>query len=90
MFNLAIDSKLRGCDFVNLRVRDVIHGSQILPRKMIVQRKTQHSVQFELTEPTRIAVSSSHLMCPRASTLESRLSGLPPLALIPPSTARTR
>ena len=58
MFNLAIDSKLRGCDFVNLRVRDVIHGSQILPRTMIVQRKTQHPVQFELTEPTRIAVAA--------------------------------
>jgi len=58
MFNLAIDSKLRGCDLVNLRVRDVIHGSQILPRTMIVQRKTQHPVQFELTEPTRIAVAA--------------------------------
>jgi len=58
MFNLAIDSKLRGCDLVNLRVRDVIHGSQILPRTMIVQRKTQHPVQFELTEPTRTAVAA--------------------------------
>ena len=58
MFNLAIDSKLRGCDLVNLRVRDVIHGSQILPWTMIVQRKTQHPVQFELTEPTRIAVAA--------------------------------
>ena len=58
MFNLAIDSKLRGCDLVNLRVRDVMHGSQILPRTMIVQRKTQHPVQFELTEPTRIAVAA--------------------------------
>lgn len=58
MFNLAIDSKLRGCDLVNLHVRDVTHGSQILPRAMVVQRKTQRPVQFELTEPTRTAVSA--------------------------------
>ncbi|MDD5330029.1 MAG: hypothetical protein PHX38_08495 [Sulfuricella sp.] len=58
MFNLAIDSKLRGCDLVNLRVRDVSHGNQILPRAMIVQRKTQRPVQFELTEPTRSAVAA--------------------------------
>ena len=57
MFNLAIDSKLRGCDLVNLRVRDVTHGSQVLPRAMVIQRKTQRPVQFELTEPTRTAVA---------------------------------
>ena len=57
MFNLAIDSKLRGCDLVSLRVRDVTHGSQILLRTMVVQRKTQRPVQFELTEPTRAAVA---------------------------------
>ena len=56
LFNIAIDSKLRGCDLVNLRVRDVMHGSQVLPRAMIVQRKTQRPVQFELTEGTRTAV----------------------------------
>jgi site-specific recombinase XerC len=56
LFNVAIDSKLRGCDLVNLRVRDVMHGGQVLPRAMIVQRKTQRPVQFELTEPSRLAV----------------------------------
>ena len=40
MFNLAIDSKLRGCDLVGLRVRDVTHGPQILPRAMVIQKKT--------------------------------------------------
>jgi hypothetical protein len=55
---LAIDSKLRGCDLVSLRVRDVTHGNQVLPRAMVIQRKTQRSVQFELTEPTRVAVSA--------------------------------
>ena len=57
MFNLAIDSKLRGCDLVALRVRDVTHGPQILPRAMVIQKKTQRPVQFELTEPTRAAVA---------------------------------
>ncbi len=58
MFNLAIDSKLRGCDLVNLHVRDITHGSQIVPRAMVVQRKTQRPVQFELTEPTRSSVAA--------------------------------
>lgn len=58
MYNLAIDSKLRGCDFVSLRVRDVTHGSQVLSRAMVVQRKTQRPVQFELTEPTRTPVAA--------------------------------
>lgn len=58
MFNLAIDSKLRGCDLVNLHVRDISHGTQVLARAMVVQRKTQRPVQFELTEPTRSAVAA--------------------------------
>ena len=58
MFNLAIDSKLRGCDLVSLRVRDVTHGSQVLPRAIVIQRKTQRPVQFEPTEPTRTAVAA--------------------------------
>ncbi|MDX8400780.1 MAG: hypothetical protein R8K20_11120 [Gallionellaceae bacterium] len=39
IFNMAIDSKLRGCNLVNLRVRDVAHGYQILTRAIVVQRK---------------------------------------------------
>ena len=58
MFNLAIDSKLRGCDLVSLRVRDISHGTQILSRAMVIQRKTQRPVQFKLTEPTRSAVAA--------------------------------
>jgi integrase len=58
LFNLAVDSKLRGCDLVNLRVRDVVHGNQVVPRGMVVQRKTQRPVQFELTDPTRNAVNA--------------------------------
>ena len=50
LFNLAIDSKLRGCDLVALRVRDVAHGEQVLSRTSIVQHKTGAPVRFELTE----------------------------------------
>lgn len=58
LFNLAIDSKLRGCDLVSLRVHDVAHGNQILRRAMVMQHKTQRPVQFEITEPTREAVAA--------------------------------
>lgn len=58
LFNLAIDSKLRGCDLVQLRVRDVSHGNAIMPRAIILQQKTRRPVQFEITEPTRDALSA--------------------------------
>lgn len=57
LFNLAIDSKLRGCDLVKLKVRDVAHGDQISKRAMVMQQKTHQPVQFEITEQTRNAVS---------------------------------
>lgn len=53
LFNLAIDSKLRGCDLVTLKRRDVSHGSKILSRATILQQKTGTPVQFEITEKTR-------------------------------------
>ena len=39
MFNLAIDSKLRGYDLLSVRVRDVTHATQIMPRAMVIRRK---------------------------------------------------
>ena len=57
LFNLAIDSKLRSCDLVKLRVCDVAHGTQIHQRTKIMQQKTQQPVQFELTPQTREALS---------------------------------
>src|ERR1700692_4173035 len=57
LFNLAVDSKLRACDLVQLRVRDVCHGQSMASRALILQQKTQRPVQFEITEPTRDAVS---------------------------------
>lgn len=58
LFNLAFDSKLRGCDLVALRVRDVYHGDRVAPRAMVMQRKTQRPVQFEITAVTRSAVEA--------------------------------
>ena len=58
IFNLAIDSKLRSCDLVKLKVRDVYHGNGIIPRAMVLQKKTQQSVQFEITEQTRDALKN--------------------------------
>jgi integrase len=56
LFNLAIDSKLRSCDLVTLRVRDICHGERVAARAMIMQQKTQRPVQFEITEQTRESV----------------------------------
>jgi hypothetical protein len=57
LFNLAIDSKLRGCDLVRLRVHDVVQGSHVAPRAIVMQKKTQRPVQFEITEQSREAVA---------------------------------
>jgi site-specific recombinase XerC len=58
LFNLGIDSKLRGCDLVGLRVRDVCHGDQVTSRAIVVQHKTQRPVQFEITPAAREAVQA--------------------------------
>jgi integrase len=58
LFNLAIDSKLRGCDLVGLRVHDVMQGRGVAPRAIVMQKKTQRPVQFEITEQTRDAVDA--------------------------------
>jgi integrase len=58
LFNMAIDSKLRSCDLLKLRVRDIAHGSSIAKRAMVMQQKTQQPVQFEITEQTRVAVAN--------------------------------
>ena len=56
MFNLAIDSKLRACDLMSLRVADIAQGVRVQPRARIVQQKTGRPVRFEITEPTRQSV----------------------------------
>jgi integrase len=56
LFNLAIDSKLRGCDLVGMRVGDVMQGNHVVPRAIVMQHKTNRPVQFEITAQTRDAI----------------------------------
>lgn len=56
MFNLAIDSKLRGCDLVSVRIDDVARNGYAVDRATVRQKKTGRPVRFELTEHTRQAV----------------------------------
>lgn len=58
LFDLGLDSKLRGCDLVRLRVRDVCHGDRVANRAIVLQQKTQRPVQFEITPATREAVEA--------------------------------
>lgn len=78
IFNLAIDSKLRSCDLVKLKVRDVCYGNGIAPRVIILQQKTQ-PVQFEITGQTRDAlknwISHNHLH-PEDYLIPSRINSL--------------
>src|SRR3974390_2184737 len=56
LFNLAIDSKLRGCDLVAIRVDDIAPNGYAIERASVRQRKTGRPVRFELTEQTRQAI----------------------------------
>src|SRR5277367_1225407 len=64
MFNLAIDSKLRGCDLVSLRIDDIAVGGHIRDRATIIQHKTGRPVQFEITEQTRASLQDWLTMRP--------------------------
>ena len=58
IFNLAIDSKLRGCDLVKLRLEDICSGTNVRRRATIVQKKTGRPVQFEISEQSRNSVEA--------------------------------
>ena len=83
LFNLEIDSKLRGCELVGLRVHDVIQGSQVSARAIVMQKKTQRPVQFEITEQTRSAVTAwitAARLKPEQFLFPSRVSESPHLS----------
>ena len=56
LFDLALDSKLRGCDLVKIRVGDVVSGADIRTRSIVIQQKTGRPVQFELTADVRASM----------------------------------
>ena len=72
LFNLAIDSKLRGCDVVSLKVEDIAPHGYTMERATVRQKKTGRPVRFELTEQTRQAVDEYLVWrkgCPGAFSL---------------------
>jgi len=83
LFNLAIDSKLRGCDLVRLRVGDIALGGRAVARATVVQRKTRRPVQFELTEQTRDTLEAwiaQARLCPGEYLFPSRMTRSPHLS----------
>ena len=56
LFDLAIDSKLRGCDIVKIKIGELVSGSQIRTRAIVVQQKTGRPVQFELMDDARASL----------------------------------
>jgi site-specific recombinase XerC len=58
LFDLAIDSKLRGCDIVKVRIGDLVSGGRVRTRAIIVQPKTGRPVQFELLEADRVSIQA--------------------------------
>ena len=83
LFDLAIDSKLRACDLVKLRVSDVASSGRIASRAIVMQQKTKQSVRFEITESTREAVAAwieKAELGPKDFLFPSRLHGSPHLS----------
>ena len=60
LFNLAIDSKLRACDLVKLRIDEVSSGRMVRDRATVIQKKTGRPVQFEITEQTGLPSKSGY------------------------------
>ena len=58
LFNMAVDSKLRGCDLVHMMVSDVYVAGRIKERTSVLQSKTKQPVQFEITEGTRNSLAT--------------------------------
>ena len=83
LFNLALDSKLRACDLVKLRVSDVSQAGRVASRATVMQQKTKTPVQFEITLQTRTALdhwidlnqlSSSDFLFPSKSSAIPHIS----------------
>jgi integrase len=78
LFNLAIDSKLRSCDLLNLHVRDICHGDSVAARAIVLQQKTQRPVRFEITEQTRDSLTAwirKAALVPADNLFPSRMQG---------------
>ena len=79
MFNLAIDSKLRACDLMRIRVADIAQAGNVQSRARVVQLKTGRPVQFEISEQARRSVErwiDKMALCPRDYLFPSRIGSL--------------
>ena len=89
MFNLAIDSKLRGCDVVSIKVGDIAPNGYAIDRATVRQRKTGRPVRFELTEQTREAIDN-YLKITRKKPDEFLFTGQRPELSMSPASMRGR
>jgi len=83
LFNLALDSKLRACDLVKIRLSDIAPNGLVASRATVMQQKTRKPVRFEITEPTRTAVAAwaaQASLKPAAYLFPSRIQGSPHLS----------
>jgi integrase len=83
LFNLAIDSKLRACDLVSMRVSDVTQGYKVVQRATVMQKKTKRPVQFEISDQTRLAIRdliTQFNLTPSRFLFPSRMSSSPHLS----------
>ena len=83
LFNLAIDSKLRACDLVKIRVCDISQGGCVAKRAIVMQQKTKTPVQFEITQQTRDAIDnwiSTNQMTSTDYLFPSKSSAIPHLS----------
>ena len=83
LFNLAIDSKLRGSDLVKIKVNDISNSGVVSSRAMILQQKTSQPVQFEITEGTRDSITDWISACDTSGSdylFPSRISSSPHLS----------
>jgi integrase len=83
LFNLAIDSKLRACDLVSIRVSDVTQGYKVVQRATVMQKKTKRPVQFEISDQTRLAIRdliTQFNLTPSRFLFPSRMSSSPHLS----------
>lgn len=71
LFDFAIDSKLRGCDVVKVRIGDIVSGGRVRDRAVVVQQKTKRPVQFELLDATR---KTMHAWLERAAAGRSTIT----------------
>jgi len=80
MFALAVDSKLRGCDVVKVKIGDLVSGGRVRSRAIVVQQKTGRPVQFELLEASRVAFwSGSNAAAARFTTSSFRAASITPI-----------